>query len=192
MPIFYGSQTGTAFGFAKKLGQEVIRYGGKSKVIDLATFDVAALLKEKLVVFIVATYGAGGPTDNARKFYDWIKSSANSTSDFLSNLKFAVFGCGDKLYRNYNRMAKTVTEGLLSRGATKICETGIGNASDDIEGDFAQWKKQLWRILDSSVKETKEENNATVIFDTKEMESVDFSKIEFDLTTKQYIDSSKA
>jgi NADPH-ferrihemoprotein reductase len=46
----------------------------------------------------MATYGEGEPTDNAKEFYEWLES----TEMDLSNVKFAVFGLGNKTYEHYN------------------------------------------------------------------------------------------
>jgi len=174
LAIYYGSQTGTAFGFAKDLAQETIKYGVKAKVIDLAAFTVENLVKEGLVVFIVATYGNGGPSANAVKFYRWLNSDENFG---LSAIKFAVFGCGDRMYKHFNRMAKVVTEKLESRGAVKLCETGSGNASDNIEQDFYKWKQLFLKSLNTIPK--------TKI-------SIRNEEIEFDLTTQRYIQASNS
>lgn len=41
-----------------------------------------------MVVFVVATYGEGEPTDNARDFYEWMKKDHDPK--MLSNLKYCV------------------------------------------------------------------------------------------------------
>ena len=39
-----------------------------------------------LVIFVMATYGEGDPTDNAQEFFDWLKE----TTDNLQGLKYTV------------------------------------------------------------------------------------------------------
>ena len=39
-----------------------------------------------LVIFVMATYGEGDPTDNAQEFFDWLKE----TNDSLQGLKYTV------------------------------------------------------------------------------------------------------
>lgn len=74
--ILYGTQTGTAERFAKQLGNELRRKYGDStiiEVVDIENYKASTKLpKENLVLFLMATYGDGEPTDNAADFYSWI------------------------------------------------------------------------------------------------------------------------
>jgi NADPH-ferrihemoprotein reductase len=47
------------------------------------------LAEEELVMFIVATYGEGEPTDNARDFNDWLGHS-DREKDLFNKVKFCV------------------------------------------------------------------------------------------------------
>jgi hypothetical protein len=47
-------------------------------------------IPDALVLFCVATYGEGEPTDNARDFHDWLKEAEKENSVSLSNLKYSV------------------------------------------------------------------------------------------------------
>jgi NADPH-ferrihemoprotein reductase len=175
LTIYYGSQTGTAFRFAKDLVQEAIAYGIKATVIDLAAFNVEDLVKERLAVFVVATYGNGGPSANAVKLYRWLNDNEECK---LANMRFAVFGCGDRIYKHFNRMAKVVADRLELRGAVKICNTGTGNASDNIEQDFYRWKELFWKTLNTNFTS----KPSIVTHHNKELE--------YDLTTQQYMKAS--
>ncbi len=115
--IYFGSQTGNSADFAKLLGEEAPSHGLKASVVDLRSFDPVALSKQRLVAFIVSTYGKGGPTDNAKQFYAWLTGDKDTKADFLKQTKYAVFGCGDKSYRWFNKMAKTTVEKISARGA---------------------------------------------------------------------------
>ena len=115
MNIYFGSQTGTSAGFSNTLGEESIQYGIKAKVLDLASFDPEVLSKQELVIFMVSSYGKGGPTDNAKRFFQWLNKDIKV--DFLKNMKFAVFGCGDSGFPFFNKMAKITQEKILARGA---------------------------------------------------------------------------
>jgi len=202
MSVYYGSQTGTSAGFAKIIVDEAGQFGAKSKLIDLAVFNPDDLKNDKLAVFVVSTYGRGGPSDNAKKFYQWLMAASEITPDFLKNTKFAVFGCGDKGFKFFNKMAKDVTEKLLARGAQKICDSGLGDASEDLESEFGAWKIKFWDAVKSTcaIKQEltpkiadishKHEPDLEISFEEKDIVNFDFSKVQFDLMTKQYIDSS--
>ncbi|OBZ80807.1 hypothetical protein A0J61_11143, partial [Choanephora cucurbitarum] len=72
--VFYGSQTGTAEGYAARLAKECSqRFGVSCMTADLELYDLTyldQLPKDKVAIFILATYGEGEPTDNAVDFWD--------------------------------------------------------------------------------------------------------------------------
>lgn len=73
--IVYGSQTGTAHEYAIAIAKEVkARLGLRSLVFDAEDVDYDSLdqLKDSLVVFVLATYGDGEPTDNAKSLWSFL------------------------------------------------------------------------------------------------------------------------
>lgn len=73
MPIYFGSQTGTAEKFANVLDEEAHILGIKTRVVDLEKFDAEDFSKNKFAIFVLATHYEGDPTDNAKAFHKWIK-----------------------------------------------------------------------------------------------------------------------
>ena len=71
--IFFGSQTGTSEGFARILEEEGRARGFDAQMVDLEDFEPSTMVSIKRALFLMATYGEGEPTDNATKFYRWIK-----------------------------------------------------------------------------------------------------------------------
>lgn len=158
MTIYYGTQTGNAKSFAEGLLKEANeRYNLKGSVIDLTDFDAKELESKELAVFIVASYGEGGPTDNAQLFYQWVINEYLIEKVALPELRYAVFGCGDSSFVNtFNRMAKITDEKLAARKALKVTETGLGDNSKDLKKDFENWKAKFWLELINYY--TKEQN----------------------------------
>ena len=72
--VYFGSQTGTAEGFARVLMEEGKSKGFDAKMHDLENFDAEELGSCKLAIFLMATYGEGEPTDNAARFAKWMKA----------------------------------------------------------------------------------------------------------------------
>ena len=103
--VYYGSQTGTAEEFSKILAQEGRKYGFQMKSVDLEKFDPSKL-KGSTSIFLVATYGEGDPTDNARSFHRWISETAEEGA--LAGMQFAVFALGNMQYEHYNSFGKLV------------------------------------------------------------------------------------
>ena len=89
--ILYGTQTGTAERFSKQLGAELKkRYGESTRIdiIDIENYKAEDRLpKEKLVLFLMATYGDGEPTDNAADFYNWLLAEEEKGSEDLLQVR---------------------------------------------------------------------------------------------------------
>lgn len=145
MRIYFGSQTGTAGGFAHELSNEAEGRGMQLPVIDLEDFKALEFVTHSLVILIVATYGEGDPTENAMAFVDWLEKEA--AADSLRGIRFAVMGCGDSGYTNFNAMGKRVDAAMERLGALRVHQRGIGDDSGDIEEDFARWRVGLWEAL---------------------------------------------
>jgi NADPH-ferrihemoprotein reductase len=168
MTILYASQTGTAEEFARQFSSEAKRFGFSGKVVDLIDYEkVKKFVKKKenlnnenLVVFLIATYGEGEPTDNSREFHDWVISKDRS-KDELSNLKYVIFGLGNKQYRVYQAIARLFDKKFEQMGATNLYVRGEGDADATLEEDFEEWKQNVLPLLSQKY------NTKTTIDDNK-------------------------
>eukprot|EP00004_Rigifila_ramosa_P020617 TRINITY_DN5360_c0_g1_i1.p1 TRINITY_DN5360_c0_g1~~TRINITY_DN5360_c0_g1_i1.p1 ORF type:complete len:641 (+),score=154.64 TRINITY_DN5360_c0_g1_i1:48-1970(+) len=146
LKIFFGSQTGTAEEFSKRLANEARSYKFAPRVVDLESIGTPEkLASTKLAIFVVATYGEGEPTDNARDFYSWLGEEQENNT--LSGLQFAVFGLGNKTYEHYNEVARVVDQRLEDLGAERLVERGEGDDDGSLEEDFLTWKEKMWPEL---------------------------------------------
>ncbi|KAJ3542940.1 hypothetical protein NM208_g3833 [Fusarium decemcellulare] len=147
--VFWGSQSGTAEGFAQRLAREVHqRYKLNAVVADLSDYDAESITQissTTTAVFIMSTYGEGDPSDNAQDFVSWTRSAFSVS---LGQLKFAAFGCGNSNYRYFNKTIDEVVTSLVKFGAASFVPTGKGNeATRTTEEDFMDWKEKLFLAL---------------------------------------------
>lgn len=164
--ILYGSQTGTAEDFASRLAKEgKRRFGLRTMVGDLDDYDyetLSAIPGDKIVMFILATYGEGEPTDNAADFYNFILGERDSYADNygrLGHLNYVTFGLGNKTYEHYNEVARRVGEALKTLGAHRVGDAGEGDdGAGSMEEDFLSWKDGMWKAV--ATKMGLEERNA--------------------------------
>nr|CAB3265046.1 NADPH--cytochrome P450 reductase [Phallusia mammillata] len=146
--ILYGSQTGTAEEFAGRLAKDAQRYGMKALVLDPEEMNIDDLpqlteIENSLVIFCMATYGEGDPTDNAQDFYDWLQQGETK----LNGLRYAVFGLGNKTYEHYNLMGEYVDRRMAELGGDRVYTLGLGDDDTNIEEDFVTWKEGLWPVV---------------------------------------------
>jgi len=146
LKIFWGSQTGTAEDFATTICDEAKKYSFNAQTVDLEDYDVEDLAEETLAIFVMATYGEGEPTDNAKEFYEWLMSE-DREPELLSSLRYTVFALGNRTYEHYNAVGREVDKRLAQLGATSFYNRGEGDDDSSLEEDFLNWKKDLWRPL---------------------------------------------
>lgn len=147
--ILFGSQTGTAEGFADVLKKEGRKHGFAAHALDLEEYDAVEMLaKEKCVIFVMATYGEGDPTDNAVPFIKWLKDqNEEDAKEGLAGVGFTVFGLGNRQYEHYNSVGRLVDEKMALYGAKRVFNYGEGDDDASLDEDFEDWKENLWKAL---------------------------------------------
>ncbi|KAJ5949043.1 hypothetical protein N7454_000627 [Penicillium verhagenii] len=173
--IFWGSQSGTAEGFANRLAREIsIQWGQECMSADLSDYDpvtISEIPNTKLAIFIVSTYGEGDPADNTADFWSWI-TKADSIS--LANLQYAAFGLGNTNYKFYNKVVDVIVEGLKNFGAKALMPVGRANdAEGATEEDFLAWKEDLFMVFKDKLGFERGEANYVPSLKVEEDESLE-------------------
>jgi len=155
--LVFGTQTGTAEKFAKTLKSQLeSSYGSTTAfhVVDSEQYDAKQrLANETFVVFLVATYGDGEPTDSAVDLHDYLVEEAgkvDAASPPLEGVTYAVFGLGNRQYEHFCSMGKKVFTCMDEMGAKALLPLGLGDDDDDIDRDFDQWSTKFFEALKGS------------------------------------------
>ncbi|KAK6208668.1 NADP/FAD dependent oxidoreductase [Colletotrichum tabaci] len=152
--VFWGSQSGTAEGFANRLARELHqRFHLDAMSADLSDYDaetIAQIPQTKLAVFVLSTYGEGDPSDNTGPFWDWLTKLQDRP---LASLRYAAFGLGNSNYRYYNKVVDVVDKALEDCGASRLAPLGrADDAQGATEEDFLAWKDDLYKVLRETLK----------------------------------------
>lgn len=151
--VLFGSQTGTARRLAHKLAASLrTRHGIFLEVVDLKSYDPDDLVSEPVALILLSTYeGAEGavPPESARYFCQWSRESAQDERFgmlFLKDVKYAVFGCGNREYGpdRFNAAARALDADLARLGGNRLLRRCDGDESSGrMEDQFHEWADKL-------------------------------------------------
>ncbi len=146
--ILVGSEHSTARSLAATLarvGEKV----GPIELRELDDYDFVAQLpleRDRIVLFIVSTWGEGEPPTNAVRFYHWISDPALPV-DLLANLRYSLFALGNRMYEHYQACGRHIDQRLQALGVQPLVERHEGDDSGTLEDDFIAWQTVLWPRL---------------------------------------------
>jgi len=156
--IFYATQSNTAKKFSEKIQKDAEYLNIKTKIKNISELKVEEdLNKNALVLFFVATYGEGGPSDDAIEFNREMDERTLFENFTNEDLNYSIFGLGSTKYEFYNQMAKKIDKNFSKRGLKRTCEIGMGDDSKDINKDFEIWRKIFWNETYNNFLSRKEE-----------------------------------
>ncbi|MBZ8176533.1 cytochrome P450 [Corynebacterium sp. 3HC-13] len=142
MQVLYGSNADTARSFATRIAERA-KVAGFLPSVERLDNGVDNLLTEGPVMIVTSSY-EGLPPDNARQFVSWVEHNQLD----LSDVSYAVFGCGNRQWANtFQRIPTLVDDKLAEHGARRIVSRGVADALGDFEGAFSQWSEGLWETL---------------------------------------------
>jgi len=140
--ILYGSETGTAEGFARQAARQLQQFRPKVMALDEYTFD--SLASEKLLLVITSTFGNGEIPSNGKQFLQWLKQQSPGS---LDGLNYSVLGIGSTVYEQFCAAGIAVDKALTKAGANCVVPLHKG---DEIKGQantFKQWLGLISRVL---------------------------------------------
>lgn len=138
LTVLYGSNLGTAEGFARDIAQSGDINGFETILAPLDDF-VGNLPTEGAVVIVCASYN-GAPPDNAVQFCQWLDDAGD-----LSGVHYSVFGCGSRDWAStFQSVPRMIDERLAALGATRLADKGEADAREDMDGQFHSWFDPLF------------------------------------------------
>lgn len=118
--ILYGSQSGNSKKAANQAAEALKGAGSEVVVADMSEYKPAQLKNEKMLLFVVATYGEGEPPAAAEELHKFIFSSR--APKLSADTQFAVLALGDKSYLQYCQTGKDFDQQLEKLGAKRIAD----------------------------------------------------------------------
>lgn len=135
--IVYGTQTGNSRLLAERLKAQVESVGLKTRTLRAGEYPVRELAKERLLYLVISTQGDGDPPDDARGFWDFLRSKR---APRLEQLRYAVLGLGDTSYPKYCEVSRVLDARFAELGATRLVDRA--DCDVDFEPVAAGWLDQ--------------------------------------------------
>jgi sulfite reductase (NADPH) flavoprotein alpha-component len=140
--ILYGSQSGTAEGFARRLAVEASKQRFHPHVLEANAFATVDWTRQERLLLVTSTWGDGDPPDNAASFWAHLNSDAAPKLDHLS---YSVLALGDRNYSDFCGAGKKFDSRFEALGAKRILPRCDCDA--DYEAAANAWMEALWVAL---------------------------------------------
>lgn len=151
--ILYATSTGNAEDVAHTLSESLLHRS--APILSCTAIDEYPLAKlpehaasGHLFVFIVATCGDGDAPGTMRRFWHFIRR-ADLPQGVLMELRFAVFGLGDRAYVKFNAAARKLHRRLCDLGAVPVIALGLGDesAQGGLDATLWPWWESVCRMV---------------------------------------------
>lgn len=134
LAILVGSQTGTAEKLAKRIAKTAAQRGFAPVIHDLAKVTPSQMTSESALLVIASTYGDGEPPDNAKAFWQNLRSPE---APRLEKTRFSVCALGDTNYPRFCQFGKDLDARLEALGALRVQPRQ--DCDVEFEPGFATW-----------------------------------------------------
>lgn len=143
LTVLYGSNLGTAEGFARDIAQSGDINGFDTVLAPLDDY-VGKMPTEGAVLIVCASYN-GAPPDNAVDFCEWLEAA---DSEAASGVSYTVFGCGSRDWAStFQTIPRMIDDKLEGLGASRIAPRGEADAREDMDGEFHGWFDELFATI---------------------------------------------
>lgn len=144
--VLYGSNSGSAEGFARMVAGDAVDRGWRTTVAPLDDYE-NHLPVDGGVLIVSASYN-GTPPDNAAKFVSWLSRVEPGS---LTGVRYAVMGVGNRDWAStYQRIPTLIDEQMAVAGAERIRERGEADGQGDFFGDWERWYRDFWSEMSAA------------------------------------------
>ena len=164
------SESGRIQFFAVLLSKILSNVASRMLIKQIDDFQIESLLDQKNVLIIITSiFGKNGdPPENAKYFWDKLRQQQEmDLGGKLSQLHFAVFGLGCKVYQTFASFPVNLDQLLLSLDATRLQPVLIGQ-----EEVFDQWSVAITSSIADLLQ--RQETESAVAKPISKLESVEF------------------
>ncbi|MEM9008090.1 MAG: nitric oxide synthase oxygenase, partial [Cyanobacteria bacterium P01_F01_bin.86] len=148
--ILYGSETGTAEGFARRAARQLAAC--QPRVMAMDEYDTENLANEKLLLLITSTFGNGEVPGNGKRFMHWLQQQPRG---YLEGLNYSVLGIGSTVYEHFCAAGITLDKALTKAGGNAIVPLHKGDEIKGQSNTFKQWLGLVSRVLGTDNNSTK-------------------------------------
>jgi sulfite reductase (NADPH) flavoprotein alpha-component len=136
--ILYGSQTGNGKKLAEQLLARLQAQGSEAVLVNLKDYRPQQLKQEQRIVTVVSTHGNGEPPDDARAFFNFLRSPR---APRLDTLEYAVLALGDSSYDDFCLTGTVLDQHLEKLGAKRLLERV--DCDVDFVPSATEWQQQV-------------------------------------------------
>jgi sulfite reductase (NADPH) flavoprotein alpha-component len=137
--ILFGTETGNAEEAANVISQKLNEASLSAEVLDMSKSSLEDIKNCDIALISTSTWGDGEAPTNAMTILESI--SAETNTEDLSGVKFAVFALGDSMYPNFCQAGEDFDNALSKLGAERIAE--LCKNEDDFYQNIAPWVEQI-------------------------------------------------
>ncbi len=141
--VLHGSNLGNCRSLAQQLADEATDLGYEATVAPLDT-AAGALPSEGALVVVAASYN-GQPTDDARRFVEWLDDPGTQAQPAIP---YAILGVGDRNWaETYQTIPKQIDRRLSELVGPPLIPRGEADTSGDFAGTVEDFSAALWDAL---------------------------------------------
>ncbi|MEI6326561.1 MAG: flavodoxin family protein [Candidatus Roizmanbacteria bacterium] len=117
--VLYGTLTGNTMLMAEHLSAYIQSLGHSVTLIDQSQGDIQKMKAFDLLILGASTWGDGDPNPTTDSFITILRD----TTEDLSDIKYAIFGLGDRNYDHFCGVVDKLESILQSKNAKEVFES---------------------------------------------------------------------